>query len=133
MDHIRNVKNWKILCWNVRGINSVSKWDSVRDKIVESGCDIVCLQETKRESFDLHYIKNFCPPAFDTFEFLPSVGASGGIITIWKSLFLKDILFSIILFCNRWIFVPSTIMLNGYQQISMALVLMRVNILSWIG
>ena len=61
MAHIRNIKSWKILCWNVRGINSVNKWDSIRDKIVESGCDIVCLQETKRETFDLQYIKNFCP------------------------------------------------------------------------
>jgi hypothetical protein len=34
--------------------------------------------------FDAQYIHNFCPPAFDAFEFLPSVSASGGIITIWK-------------------------------------------------
>ena len=64
--------------------NSVSKWDSIRDKIIESGCDIVCLYETKRETFDLKYIKQFCPPAFDAFEYLPSVGA-WGVITIWKS------------------------------------------------
>ena len=67
----------------------MSKWDSIRDKIVGNGCDIVCLQETNKENFDLHYIKNFCPPAFDAFEFLPSVGASGGIITIWKSSFFE--------------------------------------------
>ena len=85
MAYTNTVKSWKILCWNVRGINSVSKWDSIRDKIIESGCDIVCLYETKRETFDLKYIKQFCPPAFDAFEYLPSVGASGGIITIWKS------------------------------------------------
>ena len=89
MAHITNIKSWKILCWNVRGINSVNKWDSIRDKIVESGYDIVCLQETKRETFDLQYIKNFCPPAFDAFEFLPSVGASGGLITIWKSAYFE--------------------------------------------
>ena len=77
MAYTSNVKSWKILCWNVRGINSMSKWDSIRDKIVENGCDIVCLQETNKENFDLHYIKNFCPPAFDAFEFLPSVGPQG--------------------------------------------------------
>ena len=55
----------------------MSKWDSIRDKIVGNGCDIVCLQETNKENFDLHYIKNFCPPAFDAFEFLPSVGPQG--------------------------------------------------------
>ena len=56
---------------------------------MESGCDIVCLQETKRETFDLQYIKNFCTPAFDAFEFLPSVGASSGLITIWKSTYFE--------------------------------------------
>ena len=48
-------------------------------------CDIIGLQETKREDFDLNFINNFCPPGFDSFEFLPSIGASGGVITIWKS------------------------------------------------
>lgn len=78
-------RDWKILCWNVRGINSDKKWDSIRDKIVESRCDIVCLQETKREIFDISFIRKFCPASFDAFEYLPSVGASSGIITIWKS------------------------------------------------
>ena len=31
------------------------------------------------------FLRNFCPPSFDKFEFLPSVGASGGIIVVWKS------------------------------------------------
>ena len=133
MAHITNIKSWKILCWNVRGINSVNKWDSIRDKIVESGCDIVCLQETKRETFDLQYIKNFCPPAFDAFEFLPSVGASGGLITIWKSAYLKDTLLFITTFPFRWTFVPSTIMLNGCLQIFMGHALMRASFLLWTG
>lgn len=50
---------------------------------------MVCLQETKRDLFDLAFIRKFCPPGFDTFEFLPSVGASGGIITIWNSSILE--------------------------------------------
>jgi exonuclease III len=73
-------KNWKIMNWNIRGVNSDKKWDALSNKIEESGCDIVCLQETKREHFDLKYIKNFCPKKFKKFVFLPSVGASGGII-----------------------------------------------------
>jgi hypothetical protein len=72
-----------------RGANSDKKWDALSNKIEESGCDIVCLQETKREHFDLKYIKNFCPKKFNKFVFLPSVGASGGTIIIWN-----DALFS---------------------------------------
>jgi hypothetical protein len=56
-----HVRNWKVLCWNVRGINSDTKWDCIRDKISESGCDIVCLQETKKEFFDIQFIKKFVP------------------------------------------------------------------------
>ena len=77
-----HVRNWKVLCWNVRGINSDTKWDCIRDKISELGCDIVCLQETKKEFFDIQFIKKICPSAFDSFEYFPSIGASGGIITI---------------------------------------------------
>lgn len=71
--------------WNVKGVNSDKKWNSIRDKIIESKSEIICLQETKRESFDSNYIKNFCPLDFDAFQFLPSIGASGGILVAWKS------------------------------------------------
>ena len=46
---------------------------------------MIWLQETKRADFDLQFNRKLCPPIFDGFEFLPSVGASGGVITIWKS------------------------------------------------
>lgn len=80
-----NTREWKVLCWNVRGLNSDRKWNSIRNKISDSACDVICFQETKKESFDLNFIKNFCPPVYDAFLYLASVGASGGIITIWKS------------------------------------------------
>lgn len=78
------IKSWTVLCWNIRDLNSEGKWESVRNKIFECCCDIVCLQETKRESFDFRYIRKFCPTSFDSFCFLPSVGASGGILVAWK-------------------------------------------------
>lgn len=84
MDRQNTNRKWKVLCWNVRGINSNKKWTAIRSKIMESNCDIICLQETKRDMFDANYLKKFCPPQFDSFEFLPSVGASGGSIVIWK-------------------------------------------------
>jgi hypothetical protein len=59
--NIHKNRNQKILCWNVRGINSVNKWTTIKSKIQETSCDIICLQETKREFFDLAFIKNFCP------------------------------------------------------------------------
>lgn len=82
MDNTRNIK---FLVWNVRGINSLEKWDALRTKITESACQIVCLQETKRELFDSFYLKKFCPRSLDNFFYSPSMGASGGLITIWNS------------------------------------------------
>jgi exonuclease III len=75
-------RTWSVLSWNVRGINSDKKWDAVRDRVLNNNCDIVCLQETKKSSFDLMFIKKICPSSFDAFEFIPSVGASGGSIII---------------------------------------------------
>lgn len=60
-------RQWNVVCWNIRGINSHKKWNAIRSKIQESNCDIVYLQETKREFFDAAYIQNFCPPQFDSY------------------------------------------------------------------
>ena len=77
--------DWKVLDWNVRGLNDKDKRLLVYNKIEESQCAIICLQETKRESFDHSFIRTFCPKRFDRFVFSPSVGASGGIIVLWNS------------------------------------------------
>jgi exonuclease III len=72
-------RTWIVICWNIRGINSSSKWNVIRSKIHESTCDILCLQETKREIFKAGNMKKFLAPSFDAFEYVPSIGASGGI------------------------------------------------------
>lgn len=80
-----NNRYTKILFWNIRGINAQPMWDAVRDKISESACQILCIQETKRETFDSFYIKKFCPRPLDPFAFFPSIGACGGLLTMWNS------------------------------------------------
>jgi hypothetical protein len=98
MNHHQSSKLWKVLCWNIRGINSQLKWDALRDKIRDIQCDIICIQETKRDLFDLSYIRNFCPSPFDSFEYLPPLGASGGIITF------GNLNFSLAIWLSRIIF-----------------------------
>ena len=78
-------RQWNVLCWNIRGINASDKWDAVRQKIEESACSVVCLQETKCSTFDSAFVRNFAPRHFDRFEFFPSVGLSGGILVLWNS------------------------------------------------
>jgi exonuclease III len=69
----------------VRGINSQTKLSAIWSKIIETKCDIISLQETKKETFDQNFIRQFCPPTFDHFEYVPSVGSLGGTIIIWLS------------------------------------------------
>jgi exonuclease III len=77
-----STRKWNVMCWNIKGVNSDKKWNAVRDRDVESYCDVICLQETKRDSFNDSFIRNMCPPAFDYYEYLPSVGLSGGVIIV---------------------------------------------------
>ena len=58
---MNNKRSWNILNWNVRGIISSARWDDIRQKIDESACCIMIFQETKRDSFDLAYIKKIAP------------------------------------------------------------------------
>ena len=50
---------------------------------------VKCQTDLHFRTEGVQYIKNFCPPAFDAFEFLPFAGASGGMITIWKSAYFE--------------------------------------------
>jgi exonuclease III len=76
---------WSVLSFNVRGINFVVKGNGIHCTIRETRCDIICLQETKKEFFDRADLRKFCPNSFDSFAFVPSVGNSGGFITVWNS------------------------------------------------
>lgn len=82
---LMNNRTWQILCWNIHGVNAIGKWDVVHSKIDESACSVFCLQETKREQFDMSFVLKFAPRCFDCFDFVPSVGASGGILVGWNS------------------------------------------------
>lgn len=76
-------REWKVLCWNTRGLNAEDKCIAVKSKINESQCQIVCLH------IDQDLLKKFCPQRIDAFEYLPSIGASGGTIIAWSSTLFK--------------------------------------------
>jgi hypothetical protein len=84
MNHNICNRAWSILSWNIRGINSQTKWDHLRNKIVESSASIVCLQETMREIFDQAFLSNFCPRHLNESTYVPPVGASGGLLVCWN-------------------------------------------------
>ena len=60
-------------------LNDSDKWDSIRNKIVESSANIFCLQETKKENFDLQFsFISLLLSVLIKFDFCPSEGAFGG-------------------------------------------------------
>ena len=91
----RSMRSWKVLCWNVRGLNSEPRQRSIREKISESQCAIACLQETKLTDCSRSLIKVVCPMGFYQFIESPSRGASGGILTVWRSDVFKGVLIEV--------------------------------------
>lgn len=75
-----------ILVWNVRGLNSTARRDSVRVIVESARVDVVCLQETKMESISRRTVLAMLGAEFDNnFSYLPSLGASGGILVAWRT------------------------------------------------
>jgi exonuclease III len=68
----------KIFIWNVRGLNSVARHDSVRTFADTSRADIVCIQETEITTMTTRILLSALGSDFSEFLVVPSVGASGG-------------------------------------------------------
>jgi exonuclease III len=75
----------KILVWNVRGLNSSARQDSVLMLVSSSRVDIVCLQETKFAAVSQHTLLAMLGSDFLNYIELPSIGASGGILVAWRN------------------------------------------------
>jgi intein-encoded DNA endonuclease-like protein len=72
------VQHYKMLSWNVRGLNSQAKQEDVRQVIHLFSLDVICLQETKLERVDNALMRNVLGPAFDSnFSCLPAQGSVG--------------------------------------------------------
>lgn len=71
-----NTREWKVLCGMLEARIQIENGIQLEIRLWKD------LQETKREHFDHQFLKNFCPLMYYKFEYLPSVGTSGGVITI---------------------------------------------------
>lgn len=77
-----------IISWNVRGLGRPAKRFLVKDFLNLHFADVCCLQETKLISITAATWRKLGGPRLDKFIFLPSIGASGGIIIGWNSVLL---------------------------------------------
>jgi exonuclease III len=74
----------KNLIWNVWGLNSTARQDSVRSLVVSSHADVVCVQETKITTISQRVILAALGSDFIGHLALASTGASGGILVAWR-------------------------------------------------
>ena len=75
----------RILCWNVRGLNSSARQDVVRCLVDSVKADVICIQETKMSDVTRWLVCRCLGSDFGNFVFSPSNGASGGILVAWRS------------------------------------------------
>lgn len=75
----------KVLSWNVRGLGDLEKCNVVRNVLRTSRCDVVLLQETKLNEYDLKYFSEFLPTFIDRdCASLQAIESRGGCIVAWK-------------------------------------------------
>lgn len=80
-----NPKKFSVLSWNFRGLGSLEKCLVVRNVIKSRRCDVVCLQETKWNSYNLHYFLAVFPSYFDhQGAYICANNSSGGCVITWK-------------------------------------------------
>ena len=75
----------KIISWNVRGLGSFEKRREVCHLVREKNLFIICVQETKLFVIDVNLCTSIWGGDLVDFSFQPSVGASGGIVTMWDT------------------------------------------------
>ncbi|KAK2352376.1 DNA-(apurinic or apyrimidinic site) endonuclease [Trifolium repens] len=75
----------RIISWNIRGLGGLAKRKEVRRLVGEKNPVIVCLQETTLTVCDDFLCASLWGNSPHAFSFRPSVGASGGLLTIWDT------------------------------------------------
>ena len=75
-----------ILSYNVRGLGRGIKWASIRNLVGKQRIDLLCLQETKRESMDKVVCKALWGQSEFDWEWVPAVNTAGGLLCVWDNI-----------------------------------------------
>lgn len=80
----------RVVFWNVRGLGAAGRQRQLREMVFEQKVDIICLQETIKQSFTDRELRNLVGDNF-TWRYVAAVGHFGGIMTR-----VKELLFDIV-------------------------------------
>jgi len=73
----------KLISWNVRGLGGAGKRREVSHLVKEHQPFLLCIQETKLPVVDAFVCKSIWGDGKVGYSYQPSVGASGGLVTLW--------------------------------------------------
>jgi exonuclease III len=77
--------HYKLLSWNVRGMNNVARREKLRQMISIYNLDLVCFQETKMTIITLAIVRTFVELDYaDNFMYHPAEGTRGSIVIAAK-------------------------------------------------
>lgn len=80
-----------VFSWNIRGLGGRPKRSALRKHIASINPSFVFVQETKMENISLKIIRSIWNMDEIEWIFSPSIGNSGGILSLWNSsLFEKE-------------------------------------------
>lgn len=72
-----------LICWNVHGLNSVARRSVVRGLISVERASLLCLQETKVESFTNRMLMETLGVDYECC-LLPAINTVGGVLVAWR-------------------------------------------------
>lgn len=72
------------MSFNIRGLGGRQKKNKIRELVRDHKVDFIALQETKMEEITARLCFNLWRSEDCCWEFLPSEGNSGGLLSIWR-------------------------------------------------
>ena len=76
---------FKILSWNVRGVNCLDKRKVIKNFLRSYRADLVCLQETKVQEMMINLVRNLGVGRYLNWKALNAEGSAGGIFFLWDN------------------------------------------------
>lgn len=77
--------DFKILCWNIRGMNEFDKKIELKNLIAAQRCGVCLIQKTKIQFMFEWFVRHLWYDDNFGWSYIPSVGSSGRMLSIWNS------------------------------------------------
>lgn len=80
---------YKLLVWNVRGLNSQARRSAIFQVVTAANPAIICFEETKIETMTSDIVRQCLGNKLESFFYLPAVGTRGGILIAWDETIVR--------------------------------------------